>query len=181
MRNVIAGLLILTASLGAQGLKFPASFDELAKKAENVVDVTLDAAALELASQFLSQEKGEEGNVKEVVKGLKAIYVRSFEFAEEGQYTEADVDAIRSQFRGAEWTPIVNVRSRKKGSESTQILIKKQDDKIAGLAVLAAEPKELTVVYLEGLINPSDLAKLGGNFGIPKMNMGPVKDKEKEN
>ena len=177
MRNVIAGLVILTASLGAQGLKFPASFDELAKKAENVVDVTLDASTLGLASQFLSEEKGEEGNVKEIVKGLKGIYIRSFEFAEEGQYTEADVDAIRSQLSGAEWTPIVNVRSTKKGGDNAQILIKKQDDKIAGLAVLAAEPKELTVVYIDGLINVSDLAKLGGNFGIPKMNMGPAEEK----
>jgi len=38
--------------------------------------------------------------------------------------------------------------------------------------VIAAEPKELTVVSIIGSIKPEDLRDLGGNFGIPKMEIG---------
>ena len=44
---------------------------------------------------------------------------------------------------------------------------------VTGLAVIAAEPKELTFVYIDGLINPEQLAGLGGQFGIPKVEVHP--------
>ena len=43
-----------------------------------------------------------------------------------------------------------------------------------GLAVIAAEPKELTFVHIDGTIDPDTLGKLGGQFGIPNVEMPPV-------
>ena len=162
-----------------QEIEFPASFEELADKAEEVVDVTLDANMLNFAGSFLSSEKKEEKDAKEIVKSLQGIYVRSFQFARDGEYSMEDVDKIREQLKGPEWVPIVNVRS-KKGGDNAHIYLKKQGDKVVGLTVLAAEPRELTVVHIVGAIAAKDLAKLGGSFGIPKVNMGPV-EKEPEN
>ena len=99
MKRILIALVVATVCFGAQDIQFPASFDKLAAKAENVVNVTLDADALRFANQFLSEKKTEEKTAKDIVKQLKGIYIRSFEFAKPGQYTQADVDEIRAQLR----------------------------------------------------------------------------------
>ena len=43
---------------------------------------------------------------------------------------------------------------------------------------LYAEPKELTIVSLSGTISLDDLADLGGQFGIPKVELPKNKGKE---
>jgi len=68
------------------------------------VDVTLDASMLQLASGFLSKDDPDEAQVKKLVSKLKGVYVRSFEFDKEGQYSMSDVEAIRSQLRGPGWS-----------------------------------------------------------------------------
>jgi hypothetical protein len=97
---------------------------------------------------------------------LKGIYIRSYEFDEDGQYSEADLDAIRQQLKPPEWTSIIEVRERR---ESAQIFVKRQNGNYAGLTVLAAEPRELTIIHILGEIRPEDLSRLGGSFGIPEM------------
>jgi hypothetical protein len=44
-----------------------------------------------------------------------------------------------------------------------------ENNAVAGLVVVAAKPMEFTFVNIDGSIDPSQLAKLGGQFGIPKV------------
>jgi hypothetical protein len=175
--SLAAGTVILLAAssagpLAAQPIKFPASFDQLAKKASEVVDVTMDAKMLQLASKFLSGKDADEAQARNLVSGLRGIFVRSFEFDKEGQYADSDIEAIRSQVQGTEWSRLVNVRSHKSG-ETAEVYLRSTTDKITGLVVIAAEPKELTVVSIDGPIDPSQLNELSGHFGVPKMHVGP--------
>ena len=140
--------------------------DKLAAKASEVSDVDLEGPLLQTASKFLS--KGEsDAELKELVSGLKGIYVRSLEFEKEGIYSQADLDMIRKQLQSPGWTRIVNIHS-KQDKESTEIYSMLSGDKIVGLAILSAEPKELTVVNIVG---PVDLARMGGHLGIPPMSL----------
>ena len=163
-RGLICLFALIPALLCAQGLKLDA-LDKLAAKASESVTVSLDASLLKLASRFLSSEDADQVQVKKIVAGLKGIYVRSFEFTKAGQYSESDVDSIRNQLRDAKWKHVVEVRSRE---ENADICLRQEGDNITGLAVVAAEPRELTVVYIDGPIDMDGLAKLGGNFGIPE-------------
>ena len=43
------------------------------------------------------------------------------------------------------------------------------------LWIIAAQPKELTVVNIVGSIDLDQLSKLGGQFGIPKIDVEPEK------
>ena len=157
--------------LAAQEFKIPASLDKLADKATEVVDVTLDSAMLQLASRFLSDKDADEARVKKLVAGLKGVYVKSFEFEKAGEYEESDVAALRSQLKGPGWARIVGVRSKKNG-DNADVFIGSDGGQVTGLVVISAEPKELTVVSIIGSIKPEDLRDLGGNFGIPKMELG---------
>ena len=83
--------------------------NKLAAKADQVVEVTLDERLLQLAAKFLSKENPTEAKVKEIVSGLKGVYVRVFEFEKPGEYSLADIETIRSQLRAPGWQKIVGV------------------------------------------------------------------------
>ena len=151
--------------------------NRLAAKATDSVNVTLDAGLLQLASKFLSDDDEDEAAVKKLAVGLKSILVREFEFKNEAAYLEADVDDIRSQLRGPEWKKIVEVRSKTEGN--SDIYLRTSNDHITGFVLIDAEPKELTVVTVEGNVDADTFAKLAGNFGIPKSLRKKVEGKGK--
>ena len=166
MRIVPVLLLAALMPLAAQEIKLPASLDKLAAKADETVDVTLDSSLLKLAGKFLSS-KGDDDVTRKILAGLQSITVRSFEFSEEGQYDPADLEAIRAQVKGPQWMRIVGVRS-KKDRENVDVYFKDGGNgNLGGIVVLCAEPRELTIVSVVGTIDPSQLASLGGQFGIP--------------
>ncbi len=156
------------APLTAQEIKFPAGLERLAAKATNVVDVTLDSNLLQLAGRFLSDKDADDAKVKKLIGGLKGIYVRSFEFANAGEYQESDVDPVRAQLRNPAWSRIVGVRSQKSG-DNAEVYVKADNGKIGGLVVLSTQPKQLTIVSIQGSIDPDQLNDLEGHFGIPKL------------
>jgi hypothetical protein len=172
MRLAVLSVTV-AAVLAAQEMKLPASIERLSQKATEAVDVTLDASMLQLASQFLSKDDPDQVKVKKLVSKLKGVYVRSFEFEREGEYSASDVEAIRAQAKGPGWERIVNVKSLK--GENCDVFLKRDGTAVGGVIVIAAEPKELTVVHIEGPIDPEELSELGGHMGIPKF----VSDKAK--
>jgi hypothetical protein len=176
MGQNIPGILIalaFSAALCAQGINIPRNLDKLAERATESVDVTLDASMLQLASEFLSKDNSDEVKVKKIVSKLKGVYVRSFEFDKEGQYSMSDVEAIRSQLRAPGWSRIVSVKSIK--GENSEVYVKRDGNRVAGLVVLNAEPKELTVVNIDGPIDPEELSELSGHMGIPPFGRGKLK------
>lgn len=174
MIKLAALACIALAPLAAQDIKIPPSLDRLASKASDVVDVTMDSNLLQLASRFLSDKDSDDAKVKKLIAGLKGIYVRSYEFEKTGEYQESDVEPIRAQLRNPAWSRIVGVRSQKSG-ENSEVYVKTGNNKIGGLVILSTEPKQLTIVSIEGSIDPDQLNELGGHFGIPKVE--PRKDK----
>jgi hypothetical protein len=163
-------LLWHPASAAAQGAQLQLDrLSRLAGQASNVVDVTVDPAMLQLASGFISNEKGNDAAIKYLIANLKGVYVKSFEFDRDGAYTDADVNAIREQLK-APWIRVINVRSK---VESSEIYIYREGDKSGGLAIVVAEPRELTVVNIVGPIDLAQLSALGGQLGIPK-NLPPA-------
>ena len=100
-----------------------------------------------------------------MIDGLKSIVVRSFEFEQEGAYKIEDLNPIREQLRAPGWSRILNVREP---NEIVEVFLRNDQGKVAGLAILAAEKKELTVVLIDGTIDLATLAQMGGQFGIPK-------------
>jgi hypothetical protein len=171
-----AGLLLAPGLLSAQLLKLD-QLDRLAAKASETVNVTLDGSLLQLAGRFLDDDGGDSAEVKKLVSGLRGITVRSFEFKGAGEYTDADIEAVRSQLRDVSWKRIVQVHSKTEGD--TDVYLKTTAGKVDGVVVIAAEPKEFTVVAIEGPVDVDGLAKLAGNFGIPKSVRKKAEEKAK--
>jgi len=170
---VVFGFLIgaAVAPLAAQPPQIQIGLDDLAAKAKESVNISLDAAMLKLAGAFFSGGKKDKSSdadagTQKLISGLKNITVKSFTFDQEGLYKLAELDPVRAQLRTAGWGKMVGVQEK---GELTEVYTKSDGGQIAGLAVLAAEPKELTVVYIEGNIDLAKLADLAGHFGIPAL------------
>jgi len=160
-------VFLLFAGLSpAQQVKW--NYDKLAARASETVDVSLDGALLRLATKFLSDDNEDEAKVKKLVAGLKGVYVKSFEFKKEGEYSAADVESFRAPLHTSDWQRIVGVHSTEDG-EDVEVYIKNEGKAISGLAIIATEPKELTLVNIVGAIDLDTLSELGGHFGIPEV------------
>lgn len=156
------------------------NLEKLSKKAAEVNDVTLDGEMLKVASKFLDLDHDPEAaQLKDVMKDLKGIYIKNFEFDEPDQYSKEDVEEIRSQLASPAWTRIVQSHDKRQ-NEIDEIYVMKNGDKIGGMAILVAEPKELTVVNIVGFLDPDKLSLLEGKFGIPEMKDQPKKPSPEE-
>lgn len=162
-----AVLLALSSGTSfAQNAKLDLSqLDKLASKASEVTNVNLEGPMLKLAAEQLSQRTAKSMSQKKafaanVVQRLKGIYVKTFEFAKPGEYTKADLDSVMKQLESGGWKAVVHVEEKKTG-ETTGIYVMQEGGEAVGMAIVAAEPKELTVVNLVGPINFSQLGRLG--------------------
>jgi hypothetical protein len=157
-------LFLFAAVACAQQLDLT-SLDKLASKASESNTITLDGAKLGFASQFLSGDDPSQAKARDLVKGLKGIFVRTFEFDRDNQFTQSDFEPVRKQLNAPGWSNIVSVKER---NESAEVWLFSQNDQLGGIAILAIEPNEIAVVNIVGPIDINTLAALSGSFGIPR-------------
>jgi hypothetical protein len=170
MKTILIACLLFSIGpiLLAQDFDFH-TLDKLAAVAKSSTNVTLNGDMLKLAAGFLGSDNDKDAaSIKAMVASLKGVYVRAYEFDKPGQYSEADVVPLRAYLKQAKWSAIFEVKEDK---EWTQIFVlpTPNNTKLGGLAVVSTDPVSLTVVYIDGSIDPADLEKLNGNLGIPEI------------
>jgi hypothetical protein len=174
MRAAVLGLCFAAVGCAQQ---IQINLEHLAAKASETVDLSLNGSTLQFAAKFLDSKDPDQSKVKKLIGGLEGIYVRSFEFQKAGEWTKEDLDGIRKQLKSPEWSKIVGVKSAE--GETDEIYLRMETGKITGVTIIAAEPKELTVVNIAGPVDLDSLAELGGHFHIPKMDV-PKQDGAKK-
>ncbi|HEY0799788.1 MAG TPA: DUF4252 domain-containing protein [Steroidobacteraceae bacterium] len=147
---------------------------ELAQKATEYVTITLDPALLAMAGRFLDGNDPQDAATKEIIKGLRGIYVRSYTFDKDSAYQQADIEAVRSQLAAPGWNRLVETRSRKTRA-NVDIYIMVDNNQAIGLALIASEPRQFTIVNIVGAIDLDKLHKLEGQFGVPKLDLDASK------
>jgi hypothetical protein len=135
------------------------SFTSLQSKASEVVDVTLGAWPLALASKFMNADDPEDAEVKKLLSGIKSIAVRSYEFDSDFVYSKDDVEAVRKQLSAPGWTQLAQVRKRDKAQE-VDVYVALTDDQAKGFAIVASEPRKFTILNIVGSIDLEQIAKL---------------------
>lgn len=166
---VILGLLLaVQLSAAAQDWDPGGTLKRLSAKASKTVDINLDQSMLKFAAAFLDSKDPEQAKAKKIIADMKGIYVHNMEFDKHGEYSEEDLASVRAPLKEPEWSRIVNVRSKTDG-QNVEIYFRKDGDKFKGLVVIATEPNEFTFVDIVGPITPEDIMQLGGQFGIPKV------------
>lgn len=180
--RIFAGLVLCCVAARGYGQDAKLQLDSLNKlsdKAARVTDVTLDGSLLQFAVNLIEKVDATDEDVaqlKSIVKNLKGIYIKSFEFDETSQYSKADVEAVRAQIT-TRWTKIVQSID-KRTNEHDEIYLLKSGEHVAGIVILVAEPKELTVVNIVGDVPVEKIASLEHHL-VPD-HKEPGKNKQKK-
>jgi hypothetical protein len=164
---MVVALLPVLAAAQAGKLVIP-DFADLAHKATESVDITLDGDMLKSATYLMGAAGGRnpgDNDLSSVVAGLKAITVRSFTFDKPDMYSQQAVDGVLAQVDIPGWRKVVSVREK---SERVEIHMR-QNSEDGGLLIVSEEPLELTIVNIAGKINMDQLRQLQGHLGVPNM------------
>lgn len=148
------------------------SLGRVASKASETVNIDIDGILLNLGKSMLDDDDPEEKTVKEIIEGLRGVYVRSYEFKTEGEFKDADLDALRQQLRGPGWSRLVDVKTHGTDFDGAEVYALTAAGRVEGMAVLISEPKHLIVVNVVGSIDLDKLKRLEGSLGIPRIHVG---------
>lgn len=150
--------------------------ETLAQRASELIDVNLDENLLRIIPKKIltKTEDGKQVDVGSIVLGLRGVYVRSYGFTNEGEYTEANLARVRAQLRSPGWSRLVNIVKKKTTDDEMhlEVYMMTNTGRIDGIAILALEPKRLTLVNIVGSIDLEKLSQLEGQFGIPELGIG---------
>jgi Domain of unknown function (DUF4252) len=164
MKSALILMAAAIPALAQQNFDFRL-IERLGAGAKSSTSITLDGNLLKLAASFVGS--GDE-SLKSLARGLTGVYVRSYQFERPGQYLESDLEPLRAYLRSGQWSKIVDVKEATK--EGSEIYVQAlPNDRLGGVVVISAESKEVTVVFISGVMNASDVAKLSGNLGIPDL------------
>jgi len=188
MKNPIKAWVLTALALAAPVLLHSAQLPltpqvekELAARASNVTEITLGKNMLSFAAKFMNGKDHDEAATRQLIEGLDGIYVRSYDFDKDGQYSMEDIEQLRKYFETSEWSPIVREHERKTG-ETTDVMVKMVNGEAHGMFILSIEPRELTIVLILGPVKMEDLGKLKGIGGLSALGdvEKSVRSKEKE-
>jgi hypothetical protein len=155
------------ASAGPE-LQIP-DFSHLRQKAVDSTDITIDGFLMRIASKFAQADSHDpDSEALSLLKDIKSVRVRTFTFDTDGAYSRADVDSVRSQLNGPGWSALVQVHKRDP-QEKVDVYVNIENDKVMGLAVIASEPREFTIVNIVGSIDIDKIGRLQGQLGIPQL------------
>ena len=161
---ILAFLFIAPAAAMAQRLQLD-HLDRLGGQATNSVNLTIDPTLLRIAAGLIGGNR--DNAALAMLEDLQGIYIRSFEFDRDNAYAQSDVEAVRKQLAAPGWSPHVQVDSPER--EVVQIYSWREGDASRGMAILVAQPRQLTVVNIVGSIDLTRLGALQGQFGIPRL------------
>jgi hypothetical protein len=184
MRKHFIRVLLLVLALpilaAAQSAQLKLDLGNLASKAKESVNISIDRTTVDWASQALKSKGGDTEKMRELMKDLEGITVQVLEFEknEKAPSVEELVAAARGVIKeldGPQWKSIINVTEKhEKRTELVRIsLWKDAAGKIGGLALLAIEPGEIALISVVGNVKLDQLETIGKAIGHPGM-FGPL-------
>jgi uncharacterized protein DUF4252 len=137
--------------------------DRLAARATESVEITMNDVQVQFLRKLVSLGESERSKLKGLLSKLKGVYVRGYEFARDGEYSDSDIEEIRAQLRSPGWERIVEVRSRNKSDE---VFFMPRNDEIAGFAAVSTGPRKVCVINIVGPMDMDEMALLDREFHL---------------
>jgi hypothetical protein len=159
--------LLLCLPMAAQGPRIDVGpLKKFSAAATEQTEVSLDGMVLRWALGDLADD---DPAARALVKGIKGIYVHTFEFDADDKYSKEDFEDVRRQMiKTPPWKQVVGARSKKDGEDvSVYYLMDAKDKEVRGMAVLALERREIAVINIVGSIGLEGLSKMKRHFGLP--------------
>jgi hypothetical protein len=140
--------------------------DRLAARATESLEITMNDVQVQFLRKLVSLSEADQSKIKGMLSKLKGIYVRGYEFAQDGEYSDSDIDEIRAQLRAPGWERIVEVRNRNSGGD--EVFFMPRDGEVAGFAAISTKPRKVCVINIVGPMNFDDMALLDREFHLTR-------------
>jgi hypothetical protein len=140
--------------------------NHLGSRAKETVEVTMDRPAVQLVAKLATLNGNDRNKLRDLAARLQGLYVRGYEFEREGEFSEADVEAIRMQLRAPGWQRIVQVRGR--AGENNEVYFMPRAEVVEGVAIISTESKCLCVINVVGSLSLDEFSLLDREFGVTK-------------
>jgi uncharacterized protein YbdZ (MbtH family) len=150
----------LFASPPADGLA------DLEARADEVVHLHLNSATLQAAARAFPQDASQDASFFQALSGVSDLQVISLSFHGEGMPAQEDIDAVRSVAVPAGWTRFLSTKS-----SDPQEMVNGYAGP-SGLAIIVAEPDEITAVHIDGILSSGAIPLLSHRFGLPAIGSG---------
>jgi hypothetical protein len=164
----LLALLLLCAAPSTRAQEARLRLDplnRLAASAVESVEITMNDVQVQFLKRLVSLSESDRSKLKGLLSDLKGLYVRGYEFARDGEYSDADVEEIRAQLRQPGWRRIVEVRNRNRGDE---VFFMPRDDEMAGYAAISTEPRKVCVINIVGPMDLDGIALLEREFHLTR-------------
>jgi hypothetical protein len=158
--------LPLMAAAEPAPLRMP-SFASLRQHATDSVDINLGWLPLHMLAWVMPDEDADSSEVKKAVQGLKSVQIRSYQFDADFAYPQAEIDALRAQLSQPGWSRVVQLHDRGGKQEDVDIYVALDDHIVKGVAIIACEPREFTVLNIVGSVDLAQIARLRRTFAPP--------------
>ena len=145
--------------------------DRLAARASESVEITMNDVQVQFLRKLVSLGESERSKLKALLSKLKGVYVRGYEFARDGEYSDSDIEEIRAQLRSPGWERIVEVRSRNKSDE---VFFMPRNDEVAGFAAVSTGPRKVCVINIVGPMDLDEMALLDREFHLMRCECSSV-------
>ena len=174
LAGYLAALVLMSAPVWAQSSfqsgeqatsQVRMELPRMEEKADEVVSVNLEGESLGVGQKLLAVRKGVSKSVKELIHGLKGVYLRRFWFSKKKAYSAEDTEPIRKQLEGDGWVPMIDVRDRRK-PEAVTVYSYIENQEVTGVTVVSEEAQEFTVVNIVGPVDLEALSELGEQLGM---------------
>lgn len=167
---VCAFLTPLAAFGGEVGSLDLPDLQGLQHQATDSVNISLDPWLLGTMSAFMDDKDADSAAMKKMLSGIKSIQIRSFAFGSDFVYPTSAIDGIRQQLSAPGWSKMVQVHNRK-DREDVDIYLMMDQHRANGFALIASDPRQLTIINIVGSINMDDLPVLERHFHIPPVGL----------
>jgi hypothetical protein len=146
----------------------PRGIEALRQGASSKTEFTLDHSMLVFASKLDSDNE----ELKRVIAGVNGVAVHSFRYAAGSTYDPQLLSSVKEDYRVAGWKQMMNNYEKAGSSSATSLWIRMENKAVSNAAVLVTKPNEVDFVVVSGSVSPLDIIRLGGHFGIPKLEGG---------
>jgi hypothetical protein len=169
-------LMGMAVTVSAQDARLQINhLDYLAARATESVEITLDELRIRAVTKLLTLDPSDQSRLREVLSRLKGVYIRGFEFVNDGEYREADIDLLRTQLTAPGWQRIVEVRGR--GGDKDEVYLMPRDGTILGFASISTEPRRLCVINIVGPLSFDEMGLLERQFEFKRCGIGDRKSR----
>lgn len=152
----------------------PSALGPLVESAAVKNSFVLDRTLLGATAALLPDS--EEGTRRSIRK-LDGVSVRLYRFHDAGMIDLAQADLLREAYRARGWKHLV---SGEKGavlhSGTTDVWLAMDGVDVRGGTLLAITGKSVSLITFAGDLNPVDLLRLRGHFGIPNFSGDKLED-----